>query len=87
VYKRCEIYGCGCTSNLEIHHIIPRSQGGPTERWNLITLCVHHHNLITNGKLKDIHVLNKLKNKKHFRWQRSLDWHLNKEKIRKLRNV
>lgn len=37
----CSICGTGWSP--EIHHIIFRSQGGPDEAWNLITLCKVHH--------------------------------------------
>jgi len=35
-FKCC---ACGATNCLEIDHIIPRSKGGPTEGFNLQTLC------------------------------------------------
>jgi 5-methylcytosine-specific restriction endonuclease McrA len=35
---------CGFRSNLHVHHIWFRSQGGPDELWNLITLCNTCHN-------------------------------------------
>lgn len=34
---------CGSRSNLQVHHILYRSQGGPDEEWNLITLCEACH--------------------------------------------
>jgi hypothetical protein len=34
-------------SELEIDHVIPFSQGGPTELDNLALLCHHHHFLKT----------------------------------------
>jgi hypothetical protein len=36
---RCQVPGCRCRRNLEVHHIIWRSKGGCDEHWNLITLC------------------------------------------------
>ncbi|WP_415379382.1 HNH endonuclease [Halosimplex sp. TS25] len=41
----------------EVHHIIPRSEGGPNERSNLIVLCPNHHRkadagAISRSKLK-----------------------------------
>lgn len=30
---------CGTAHSLHVHHIDYRSQGGPDEEWNLITLC------------------------------------------------
>ena len=38
---RCRL--CGIGDRLEVHHIVYRSQGGPDEAWNLITLCQMHH--------------------------------------------
>jgi 5-methylcytosine-specific restriction endonuclease McrA len=43
---------CGMRNGLEVHHIIYRSNQGPDETWNLITLCgschsgMHSHKLI-----------------------------------------
>jgi len=43
----CVVPGCGVTSGLEIDHVVPFSQGGPTELDNLALLCHHHHFLKT----------------------------------------
>lgn len=34
---------CGATDSLQVHHILYRSQGGPDEPSNLVTLCLDHH--------------------------------------------
>lgn len=34
---------CGSAQMLEVHHILFRSQGGPDEDWNLISLCKQCH--------------------------------------------
>lgn len=34
---------CGSTSNLQYHHLIPRSRGGSDDETNLITLCGDCH--------------------------------------------
>ncbi|GAA2109500.1 HNH endonuclease signature motif containing protein [Actinomadura alba] len=40
----CRFPGCHHTAPLsQVHHIIPRSKDGPTELWNLLTLCSFHH--------------------------------------------
>ncbi|MGA4508350.1 HNH endonuclease [Propionibacteriaceae bacterium G1746] len=39
----CRFPGCAATGFLENHHIIPWSQGGPTDPQNLVSLCPHHH--------------------------------------------
>ena len=38
---------CGSTQNLHIHHILYRSEGGPTSLWNLIRLCEKCHTKIS----------------------------------------
>jgi 5-methylcytosine-specific restriction endonuclease McrA len=38
---RCQF--CGTRSNLQVHHIIYRSHGGPDSENNLITACVTCH--------------------------------------------
>ncbi|MEO7095616.1 MAG: HNH endonuclease signature motif containing protein [Polyangiales bacterium] len=35
----CRVPGCRSSRNLDIHHIIPKSHGGPHELWNLLLLC------------------------------------------------
>jgi hypothetical protein len=41
---RCRFPGCDHPAELsQVHHLIPRSQGGPTELWNLISACSFHH--------------------------------------------
>lgn len=41
---------CGSRNNLHVHHIVFRSQQGPDEKWNLITLCNGCH----EGVHKDV---------------------------------
>ncbi len=41
---------CGVRSALHVHHIIFRSQQGPDEAWNLLTLCNSCH----DGAHKDV---------------------------------
>ncbi|MBT5873587.1 MAG: HNH endonuclease [Candidatus Latescibacteria bacterium] len=43
--RRCQHDGCTETSNLEAHHIVPVSQGGPNTPENGITLCREHHTI------------------------------------------
>ena len=47
----CTVPGCGRTTGLEIHHIWHWEDGGPTETWNLITVCAHHHRTHHHGTL------------------------------------
>jgi len=41
---KCRI--CGEIENLQVHHIIKKSEGGSNELVNLITLCSHCHGII-----------------------------------------
>ena len=45
--RTCVVPGCGVSFGLEIDHIIPFADGGPTELENLALLCHHHHFLKT----------------------------------------
>jgi len=39
--------GCGVSFGLEIDHLVPYAEGGPTTLDNLALLCHHHHYLKT----------------------------------------
>jgi hypothetical protein len=42
--RRCVFPGCRQRPKAcQAHHVIPRSQGGPTALWNLALLCPFHH--------------------------------------------
>jgi hypothetical protein len=43
----CVVPGCGTSYGLEIDHIIPFAEGGPTTLDNLALLCHYHHFLKT----------------------------------------
>ena len=43
----CVVPGCGVSFGLEIDHLVPFAEGGPTELDNLALLCHHHHFLKT----------------------------------------
>ena len=43
---RCRAPGCGRTRFLEVHHIVPRSNGGGHEPENLMTLCGSCHRFL-----------------------------------------
>lgn len=47
----CANPGCGRRKNLHAHHVIHRADGGPTELWNLITVCDLCHAAIHEGLL------------------------------------
>jgi hypothetical protein len=42
----CVFPECGMTAYLEVHHIVPIAQNGPTVLSNLVLLCWNHHNLV-----------------------------------------
>jgi hypothetical protein len=48
---KCTYPGCNARCELTVHHIIFRSQGGPDEMWNAITLCRFHHQLLHAGQI------------------------------------
>jgi 5-methylcytosine-specific restriction endonuclease McrA len=42
--RRCSFPGCAAPPvRCHVHHVIPRSQGGPTRLDNLTLLCAFHH--------------------------------------------
>ncbi|HEX6470512.1 MAG TPA: HNH endonuclease signature motif containing protein, partial [Streptosporangiaceae bacterium] len=42
--RRCRFPGCDHPAELShVHHITPRSEGGATAPWNLVSLCSFHH--------------------------------------------
>ena len=49
--QHCRVPGCTQSHVLEVHHIIHWQHGGPTDTWNLIALCPHHHRLHHQGQL------------------------------------
>ena len=48
--RLCVVPGCGISKGLEIDHLVPFAQGGPTSIDNLQRLCKHHHRLKTTGR-------------------------------------
>lgn len=46
----CTIDGCNSRYRLEVHHVIPRSQGGTHDVDNLITLCWWHHHIAVHQR-------------------------------------
>jgi 5-methylcytosine-specific restriction endonuclease McrA len=45
--RTCVVPNCGVSYGLEIDHLIPFAEGGPTSLDNLALLCHHHHFLKT----------------------------------------
>lgn len=45
---RCR--ACGTRQNLHVHHVRYRSEGGKHEKSNLVTLCLHCHDMVHSNK-------------------------------------
>ena len=43
--------GCQNATYLDVHHLLPRSEGGPNTAANLIPLCGAHHRAVHTGAL------------------------------------
>lgn len=50
-HHRCCVPGCRSSRNLDVHHIVPQSHGGPHELWNVLLLCSGHHAAHHDGLL------------------------------------
>lgn len=48
-HPTCGVPGCGATRGLHAHHIRHWEDGGPTELWNLVLVCPHHHRMHHRG--------------------------------------
>jgi hypothetical protein len=46
----CVVDGCTSRYRLEVHHVMPRSQGGTHDADNLVTLCWYHHHVAVHGR-------------------------------------
>jgi hypothetical protein len=44
--NRCRIHGCAIRHGLEVHHLVPRSEGGTDDISNLACVCPAHHRLL-----------------------------------------
>jgi hypothetical protein len=51
-YPTCGVKACANDQFLEIDHIVPLEDHGPTELDNLWRICTHHHALKTHGGWK-----------------------------------
>jgi hypothetical protein len=51
-YPTCGVKACANDQFLQIDHIVPIEEHGPTEITNLWRLCIHHHALKTYGRWK-----------------------------------
>ncbi|MCS6711755.1 DUF222 domain-containing protein [Brachybacterium sp. EF45031] len=48
----CQFPGCHQTRHLDSHHVVPWSEGGPTDIENLVLLCRRHHVTVHEGGLR-----------------------------------
>jgi hypothetical protein len=48
---RCRNFRCCMRNGLSVHHVIYRSECGPDETWNLVTLCIDCHSAVHAYKL------------------------------------
>jgi hypothetical protein len=46
----CAAEGCSSRYRLQAHHIVPWSQGGPTDQGNLVLLCWFHHHVVVHER-------------------------------------
>ncbi|MCI0679651.1 MAG: HNH endonuclease, partial [Actinobacteria bacterium] len=46
----CAVDGCNSRHRLQVHHIIPWSQGGRTDQDNLVLLCWYHHHVAIHAQ-------------------------------------
>lgn len=71
---QCEWYNCEVDTPLEVHHIIPREEGGPNKPNNLLVLCRNHHGLMDAiGKSKQEAVARR-KNEKWREREGEIEW-------------
>jgi hypothetical protein len=47
----CQVPGCQCHANLDLHHVVHREHGGTNDLSNLVTLCEAHHLAHHEGRL------------------------------------
>lgn len=47
----CRVSGCTSRLGLEVHHIVHWEYDGPTDTWNLVLVCGHHHRSHHRGHL------------------------------------
>jgi len=49
---RCQMPNCKCKTNLQVHHIVRHADSvhGRLNTGNAITLCTHHHKIVTSSE-------------------------------------
>jgi hypothetical protein len=48
---RCQVPSCRHATWVDVHHVVPREEGGGHEPDNLVTLCGAHHRALHRGTL------------------------------------
>jgi hypothetical protein len=48
---RCKVTGCRHATFVDVHHLVPRAEGGAHSSENLVTLCSAHHRAIHRGEM------------------------------------
>jgi 5-methylcytosine-specific restriction endonuclease McrA len=49
----CRLCGKGGSENgITVHHIIPLSEGGADQAWNMLVVCGYHHQAIHEGEIR-----------------------------------
>lgn len=51
-HDRCRVPGCRAARNIDVHHIVPRWQGGSHDAENLMLLCSGHHKALHRGAIR-----------------------------------
>ena len=51
-HGRCAVPGCRRSSDLHMHHVIPRAEGGDHDPSRLLLLCTAHHRLVHDDRLR-----------------------------------
>ena len=46
----CIVAGCTSRHRLQVHHIVPWSEGGTADAGNLATVCWYHHHVAIHGR-------------------------------------
>jgi 5-methylcytosine-specific restriction endonuclease McrA len=52
---RCGADGCDSRHRLQVHHVVPWSQGGLTNQNNLVVLCWFHHQVVVHERGYEIY--------------------------------
>jgi hypothetical protein len=51
-HRRCKVPGCRSASFLEIHHLVPLSEGGDHDPSRMLLICSGHHTRVHTGRLR-----------------------------------